>query len=164
MSIKIEIWRWFLSLNSKNIYTISGWSHPCLFHIEIFDFCRKFHIHDFQIMLCVSSLLSYADILSIRHRVHHAQAGLRPCANILKQTDLSNPGRFWKYWIWFLPGIVNADCKLSTIARFQKKWILKALFSRHNSPSDIQLLKKEGFLDMRSENFFFTVRNPYPLF
>ena len=47
MSIKIEIRLWFHSSNAKNIYTISGWSHPCLFHIEIFDFYRKIHIHDF---------------------------------------------------------------------------------------------------------------------
>ena len=36
------------------------------------------------------------------------------------QMNLSDPGRFLKNWICFLPGIVNADCKLSTITRFQK--------------------------------------------
>ena len=82
------------------------------------------------------------------------------CDNVqvsTNQTNLSNPGRFLKNWICFLPGIVNAGWKLSTITRFQKKWILKALFPRRSSLSDIQLLKKDGFLDMRSEKFFSTV-------
>ena len=46
------------------------------------------------------------------------------------QANLSNPRRFWKNWIWFLPGIVNVDCKLSTITRFHKIVDIKSLISQ----------------------------------
>ena len=113
MSIKIKIWRLFHSSNSKNIYTISWWSRPCLFHIEIFDFSREFHIHDFRILLSMSSLRARTDIPSIRHRVHYARAGLRPYASIPK-TDKSIQSRAI---LKILDMIFarNSRCRLQTI-------------------------------------------------
>ena len=49
-------------------------------------------MHYFRILLHVSSLRLYADITSIRHRVHHARADLRTCAGI-SQPDESIQSR-----------------------------------------------------------------------
>ena len=76
-------------------------------------------------------------------------------------TSLSNMVWFWNYWICFLAAIIEIDCKVSTLRRFQKYWIRKALFHKGNPGSSIQYLKKEVILDICLKKCFYEVRNPY---
>ena len=79
-------------------------------------------------------------------------------------TSLSNMVWFWKYWICFLTGIIEIDCKVSTFRWFQKYWIRKALFHKRYLGSSIQYFKKEVLLDICLKKCFYEPRNTYPLF
>ena len=79
-------------------------------------------------------------------------------------TLLSNMVRWWKYWICFLTVSMTGGCKISTLRRFQKYWIRKALFPKRNSGPHIQYLKKEGLLDISRKKLFSEIRNTYPPF
>ena len=60
--------------------------------------------------------------------------------------------------------IIEIDCKVSTLRRFQKYWIRKALFHKGNPGSSIQYLKKEVILDICLKKCFYEAQNTYPLF
>ena len=121
-------------------------------------------MHYFRILLHVSSLRLYADITSIRHRVHHARADLRTCAGISQPDESIQSRAILKILDMFFER--NRQRRLQTIHYYAILKIvdIEVLISQTQLALIYPALKKDGFLDIRSEKFFSTVRNPYPLF